>query len=414
VASRDHADGIARARALGAFVELYPPGPGIPVAVKDTIDIAGQTVRSGTAGLGLRTPTRDAECWTRLRETGHVALGRTRVPELTWSVRTPGCANPWHPGRDAGGSSGGSAVAVATGAAPVALGTDTGGSIRIPAALCGVAGLRPTHGAVPLAGVTPMAPSMDTVGPIAATARECLRLFEILSGTRAGSIGPVAGLRVGLPAQLWVGKVDPEVARLVDAAAEALRAAGVKLVDVELPLARRLARGAGYTIMLAESARHWWSAYRDDPAGLTGRAAEMLRAGSLVGEAEYAEALARAAAVRGELDEVFDAVNALLLPTVPVTAAPTDADSVTVGGREEPIETAYYRLTALASVTGHPALTVPAGHSADGLPVGAQLVGPRGAEALLCALGETIEQAGQFRDRPRAGDKTGDAPERRR
>src|SRR5262245_33990478 len=142
---------------LGAFVETYG-GQGSPVAVKDLIDVRGQRVRNGTPGLGYHDATEDAACWAPLRAAGYFAMGRTTPPELAWSVRTPGCRNPWDPSRDAGGSSGGSAVAVATGAVPVALGTDTGGSIRIPAALCGVAGLRPTHGSIPMDGITPHTP----------------------------------------------------------------------------------------------------------------------------------------------------------------------------------------------------------------------------------------------------------------
>jgi Asp-tRNA(Asn)/Glu-tRNA(Gln) amidotransferase A subunit family amidase len=374
---------------LGAFVERYDDTGGIPVGVKDLIDVAGQTVRNGTPGLGHHVAIEDAEVWARLRAAGYVASGRTRVPELAWSVRTPGCRNPWDPSRDAGGSSGGSAVAVAAGISPVALGTDTGGSIRIPAALCGVAGLRPTHGTVSMRGITPLAPSMDTVGPIAPTARECLRIHRILGGA-VEPAPPVAGLRIGLPEDLWGDRIDPGVARLTEAAADTLRAAGAKIVRVELPVTRRRARGAGYTIMLAESARQWWAAYQERPDGLAGRAVELLRAGSEVSDADYREALDRAAAVRAEVDEVFGEVSALLLPTVPVTAAPSESDTVGIGGQATPIEDAYYRLTALASVTGHPALTVPSGLS-EGLPAGAQLVGPARQEALLCRLGEIIE-----------------------
>lgn len=381
---------------LGAFVELYPEArtdPGIPVAVKDNIDVAGQRVRSGTPGLGHRDATEDAPAWARLRERGYVAIGRTSVPELTWSVRTPGCRNPWNPQREAGGSSGGSAVAVAAGVVPIALGTDTGGSIRIPAALCGVAGLRPTHGSVPMPGVTQLAPSMDTLGTIAPTAADCLRVHEILTGKQSTAEQEPAGLRVGL----WLDRAQPEVRRLVEAAARALRDAGVEVVTVELPLAARYARRTGYTIMLAESARLWWAEYQRHPDGLGESTAALLRTGQEISTEEYELALARAAEVRAEVTGVLDTVSALLLPTVPVTAAALDANTVPLDGRDEPIEAAYYRLTALASVTGLPALTVPAGLAADGLPVGAQLVGAAYQEALLCRLGSVIEQGPQAR-----------------
>lgn len=391
-------------RELGAFVEKYP-GPGKPVAIKDLIDVAGQTVRNGTPGLGHHVASTDATAWARLRAAGRVAMGRTTVPELAWSCRTPGCANPWDPARDAGGSSGGSAVAVASGATPVALGTDTGGSIRIPAALCGVAGLRPTHGSVPMDGITPMAPSMDTVGPIALTARECLRIHGLLTGTSAET-RPIDGLRVGWPASLWGDKIDPEVRRLVEEAAETLRGADVEIVDAELPVTRRHARGTGYTIMLFESAQQWWSAYLKDPGGLAGRAIGQLRAGSEVSTSDYEQALKLAGEIRAEVGTTFETVDALLLPTVPVTAAPLDAGTVEVNGRAEDIETAYYRLTALAAVSGHPALSVPAGLTAAGLPAGAQIVGPRGQEGLVCSLGEAIEDGPAARELARARRRT--------
>ncbi|MTD56919.1 amidase [Amycolatopsis pithecellobii] len=371
----------------GAFVQTYPVR-GEPVGVKDLIDVEGQTVRNGTPGLGHRVAAQDATAWARMRAAGFGVACRTTVPELAWSGRTPGCGNPFDPTRDAGGSSGGSAVAVATGAVPVALGTDTGGSIRIPAALCGVAGLRPTHGSVPMDGITPVAPSMDTVGPIARTAAECLRIHGILAGESAG-IEPAGGLRAGWPSQLWGDRIDPEVLRLVENAV-----AGLEITDVELPLARRHARGTGYTIMLFESARQWWARYQEQPDGLAGRAIGQLRAGSQVSTSDYEQALALAGRIRAEVDAVFDTVDVLVLPTVPVTAAPLDADTVVVNGHPEEVETAYYRLTALASVSGHPALTVPAGRTAGGLPAGVQIIGPRGQEALVCSIGEAIHRTG--------------------
>jgi Asp-tRNA(Asn)/Glu-tRNA(Gln) amidotransferase A subunit family amidase len=393
-----------RAQDLGAFVETRA-GPGLPAAVKDLIEVAGQIVRNGTPGLGHRVAATDSDAWSRLRAAGYAAVARTSVPELAWSVRTPGCRNPWNPTRDAGGSSGGSAVAVAAGAVAVALGTDTGGSIRIPAALCGVAGLRPTQGTVGMRGITPLAPSMDTVGPIALTVRECLRIHGLLGGAVEPASGTLAGLRVGWPVSLWGDKIDPEVLRLVEESAETLRGADVHIVEIELPLARRHARGAGYTTMLFESTRHWWAAYERDRTGLAGRAVGLLEAGSRVSTSDYERAREQAAAIGAEVDHAFSEVQALLLPTVPVTAAPLDSATVELGGREEDIETAYYRLTAFAAVSGHPALSVPAGLTRQGLPAGAQVVGPRRQESLVCALGEAIENGPSARELARARGK---------
>ncbi|WP_222854235.1 amidase family protein [Fodinicola acaciae] len=376
---------------LGAFVEVVDGvGHGVPLAVKDLVDVAGQTVRNGTPGLGHRTATEDAEVFARLRESGYVAIGRTRVPELAWSTLTPGCRNPWDPARTPGGSSGGSAVAVATGVVTAAIGTDTGGSIRIPAALCGVAGLRPTHGVLPMRGITALSPSMDTVGPIALTAAECLRLYEIMGGA-VEPVSDVDGLRVGWPVDLWDGKAEPEVHRLVEDAADVLRAAGVEILEVSLPVARRFARGAAYATMLVESARLWWEASQQVPDGLGSHTTSLLRTGSQLSTSDFANARRQAADVRSEVDGVLGTVAALLLPTVPAVAAPSAAATIRLGDRDEAVESAYFRLTAMASTTGHPALSVPAGLTIDGLPVGAQLVGGRRQEARLCQLGTIIE-----------------------
>jgi acyl-CoA synthetase (AMP-forming)/AMP-acid ligase II len=387
---------------LGAFIETFPAALGTPIAVKDLIDISGQTVRSGTPGLGHREALQDSEVWARLRAAGYAAVGRTRVPELAWSVLTPGCRNPWDSRRTAGGSSGGSAVAVASGAVPVALGTDTGGSIRIPAALCGVAGLRPTWDTVSTRGITSLAPSMDTVGPIALTAAACLHLHTILGGSVRPVPDNVSGIRVGWPTDLWDGKVEPEVRRLIEEAAETLRAAGVEIIEVSLPVARRFARGAGYTTMLVESSQLWWERSQKDPDGLGPAVTELLRKGASLSTSDYETARTQAADVRAELDAVLDTVSALLLPTVPAVAALSDAPTIELGGRDEPTESAYFRLTALASVTGHPALSVPAGLSATGLPAGAQLIGQRHEEALLCLLGGVIENAPPARELARS------------
>jgi aspartyl-tRNA(Asn)/glutamyl-tRNA(Gln) amidotransferase subunit A len=415
----------ARSAGLGAFVAmadrassgrpdggLRGPLAGVPVAIKDVFDVAGQRVGNGTTGFGQRTTSADCDAWRRLAAAGAVLLGRTRLPELAWHVRTPGCVNPWSPGRDAGGSSGGSAVAVAAGTVRVALGTDTGGSIRIPAALCGVAGLRPTVGVVSGRGVTPLAPTMDTVGPIAATAAECLLVHRLLTARSPGPGGPArspagrpdgatavaghgpAGLRVGWPEGFWQDWVSPDVARGVAAAADALRQAGVDMVPVELPPLALAARTAAYVIILAESAGLWHAAATAaGPGEVSDRLAGLLAAGAALAAADYLRARRVAAAIGREVATLLarQRLAALLLPTVPVTAAPTSAESAETGGRAVPVEAAYVAMTGLASVTGLPALSVPCGLAGSGLPLGAQLVGAAHAEAVLCLLGGVIE-----------------------
>jgi acyl-CoA synthetase (AMP-forming)/AMP-acid ligase II len=327
---------MQRARELGAFTEVFPAGTGVPVAVKENVDVA------------------------RADFPGWYPVGRTRMPELALSLTTPGCFNPWGDDLHAGGSSGGSAVAVAVGAAKYALGTDTGGSIRVPAALCGVAGLRPTFGSVSMAGVTGLAPSLDTLGPIARTAQECLELHEMLGGT----VRPVREVtRIGIA----LGYCGDEVRRVLDEVVEGLP---FDKVDVTLPDVR----AATYSIMLAEAAELWWD-HRD---GLSQETVALLEQGrSQDGDRSAVEA------ARDAVDSVLESVDVILLPTVPVPAARVGTPN---------LASTYFRFTALASATGHPALSVAAGLS-SGLPVGAQLIGGRYDESVLCMVGSMIESA---------------------
>jgi acyl-CoA synthetase (AMP-forming)/AMP-acid ligase II/Asp-tRNA(Asn)/Glu-tRNA(Gln) amidotransferase A subunit family amidase len=347
-----------RAADLGAFVDVFPARDGIPVAVKDNIDVAGQITRNGTRRVGHRQATMHSAVWEHLEQAGCVPVARTTLPELAYSLTTPGCVNPWAPDRHAGGSSGGSAVAVAVGAVRYALGTDTGGSIRVPAALCGVAGLRPTYNALSTRGVTPLAPSLDTVGPIARTAADCLWMFEAMGGT----VLPVPdNLRVGVN----LSHCSPEVLSVLQAAVESLP---ISIVECEIPDVR----AAAATIMQTEARNLWWNRR----GGLSKRLVDILEPVTPVEDARK-----QAFAAREHMAAQFERVDAILLPMVPLPAAPLDAPS---------LESKYFRFTGLASVTGLPALSVPAGLS-DGLPVGIQLVGPAHSEATLCRLGGVIE-----------------------
>ncbi|RVX38789.1 aspartyl-tRNA(Asn)/glutamyl-tRNA(Gln) amidotransferase subunit A [Nonomuraea polychroma] len=411
----------AEADASGAFVALLPDraiaaarradaerrrglvrGPlhGVPVAVKDNIDVAGVATRNGTAGLGHRVPVRDAAVVRLLEEAGAVVIGKTRMHELAWGMMTPGCRNPRDLSRSAGGSSGGSAAAVASGIVEISLGTDTGGSIRNPAALCGVAGLRPTWGSLPMTGITPLAPTQDTVGPIARSAADCAAVFAVLTGalahrppetvTASPAPGPPAlpGRRVAMPDGLWRGRVGEGIADRMAAARGALLDAGAEVVEVDLPGVIAAAPAVTLVVMLAESAELW----ADAPGAASAELRATLQAGAEVRATDYVRARRVAAHLRDLVTASLRSAGAdlLLLPTVPVTAAPAGADTVEVSGRLEATGAAFARLTALASVTGLPALSVPAGTDATGLPVGAQLVGPPRTEMLLCAAGAVI------------------------
>lgn len=211
------------------------PGPleGLPLVVKDLVDVAGMPTRNGTPGGAWREPRASAAAWERLAAAGAVCVGKAATHEMGWGATTPAVAHPLDPERLTGGSSGGSAAAVCAGVVPAALGTDTSGSIGIPAALCGVVGLRPTHGSLPLAGVTPLAPRQDTVGLLTRDVALCLRLFGLLAARPLQPPVPdIHGLRIGVLEA--VGRIQPAVADQVERAVNTLAAAGAKPVRVRL------------------------------------------------------------------------------------------------------------------------------------------------------------------------------------
>lgn len=385
---------------------------GVPFGVKDNIDIRSCTTGMG-GPIGRSVADSDATAVARLRAAGALPVGHTIMHELAWGVTTPDCPNPWRAGYLAGGSSAGSAAAVAAGIVPFALGTDTGGSIRIPAALCGVTGLRPTHysathdaatnwrGDAPLLrGVAPLAPAMDTIGPIGLSAANCLTVHHILLGTAAAgglsvkadpeSAGAVR--RVGLLTG-WQGQVADEVEAVVEVAAAALTAAGTQVVPVTLE-SPGLTSALAFVVMLIESARLYGVKANQygmaDPAIIG-----LLEHGGRIDQDRDLHPLTRtlchairARTLRTLVDEGLDAI---LGPVTAVSAVHRGDRVIAAGVRTVPVVDALSRYTALASVTGLPALSLPAG-LAHGLPVGVQLLGHPNGEDALAHVAIPIEQ----------------------
>lgn len=395
---------LSRAAGSDAFVALTPElafaqarvadeelrrghvrGPlhGLPLAVKDVIDVAGVPTRLGSPGAGHRLPEEDAAVVRAAVRGGAVVIGKTATHELAFGMTTPSVGNPFDAERTAGGSSGGSAAAVGAGVCSVALGTDTNGSIRCPAALCGVVGLKPTFGRVSREGVAPLAWSQDTVGSLAATVADCAALHAALVGRLERHDGP---LRVGVDRALCESADEP-VADAVLAAVEALADLGVRVVEISLPRPA-LAGAASYVTIMSEAARAWGA--HADETGPEVRAA--LRAGRGISADGYLRAAQVRTLVRRRLRDALFGLDAAVLPTVPVTAALRTDASVAVRGRTRPVEAAHAQLTALASLTGFPALSVPCGLDAAGLPIGLQLVGPPDGEAALLRVGEAVER----------------------
>ncbi|MCK6507169.1 Asp-tRNA(Asn)/Glu-tRNA(Gln) amidotransferase subunit GatA [Myxococcota bacterium] len=420
--ARRQADQVDQRRARGEPLPLA----GVPVALKDNLADRGQPL--GCASLALRglRAERTATAVARLQQAGAVIIGRTNMDELAMGSSTETSAyhttlNPWDPDRVPGGSSGGAAAAVAAGAVPLALGSDTGGSIRQPAALCGVVGLRPTWGRVSRHGLVGLAGSMDAVGPLAHTVRDAALCLAVIAG--ADPLDPdaadapvpdyvaalrqdLAGRSVGLLLDGMGRGVEPAVKARVNAGLAALEARGVKLRPVSAPAVQHAV--AAYQLLAAAEAAALWLGEVPDPcpeamaalrragvAALGDEARRRLLLGSFLrGEARGRALLDRARAARArvaaELATLLEQVDALATPTSPTVAFRFGERS------EDPVAMVLAdRLTTPAALAGLPALSVPVGMAelgmGDRMPSGLQLVGRPFEEGLLLAMGAAVE-----------------------
>jgi aspartyl-tRNA(Asn)/glutamyl-tRNA(Gln) amidotransferase subunit A len=370
------------------------PLAGMPFCVKDIVDVAGMPTTAGGADW-VRHPDEDATVVARVRAAGAVVLGKGNTNEFACGIdgRNPhkgDCRNPWDPARLSGGSSSGPAAAVATGMAEGAVGSDTSGSIRVPAALCGVVGIRPTRGLVPAAGIVPLAWTLDAIGPLAPDVAGAALLLDVLAG-RPPAPAPVAevgGLRLGLATSLMALAEEPVAAALASAA-DGLRAAGAEVVDRAIPDLDR-ATGIHRIVQAAEvAAAHapWFERQRD-------RYAPEVRARIEAGYGLRAETYLRAQRHRRVFTRAFaaamDGLDAILAPASPVLAPPLEAEEVTVRGERVPVRAALLSCAAPLSQLDCPMVAVPAGVR-EGLPVGLQLIGRPRSEALLLRVAAAVE-----------------------
>ncbi len=361
---------------------------GIPFAVKDLIDTANLPTEYGSAAFAGRMARWDATVVARIRAAGGILVGKTATHEIASGVSTPRVRNPWDTSKMTSGSSGGSAAALAARQVPMALGTDTGGSLRLPAAFCGVTSIRPTFGLVPRSGAMLLASSFDTVGPMARSARDCWLLLQVLIHRAPAEPVSIAVepslLRVGLATDAM-----PEQR----AVAETLRGLGAEVIDVELP-SLTVTQAAGAVLALAEgAARFRKHVIRFAPIGEDILA--LLEAGLAIPVADFLHAGRVRAAIRRDYAELLAQVDAILLPTSPVPELPhgvTEVDGV-------PLISLLTPFTLPASVTGLPAIAFPCGFTASGMPVGAQLMGPANTESLLAAIVDAYQQATDWHTR---------------
>ncbi|MEU8921922.1 amidase [Kitasatospora sp. NPDC048545] len=394
----------AREAAREAEREIARSGPrgplhGVPVALKDLIDVAGLPTGAGSrVREGHRADT-DATVTARLAAAGAVLVGKTHTHEFAYGLITPRTRNAWDRDRIAGGSSGGSAAAVAAGAATFALGTDTGGSIRVPAALNGVVGLKPTYGLVPRHGVTPLSWSLDHVGPLTRTAEDAALVLAALAGhdprdpasldVPAADYRPhpdtdLTGLRVGVPRTYYFDRVTEPVEAAVRQAVDHLAALGARLVPVDIPLTRYI-RAAHWGLMVPEATVYHESALRSAPERYGDDVRVLLEAGALMGATDHLRAQRARTLMRQEWAGLWERVDVIAAPAVPMTAVPAGQESIGwPDGTTESVSDAYVRLSAPANITGAPALSLPVGHDPAGLPIGMQLLArPLGERTLL-------------------------------
>jgi aspartyl-tRNA(Asn)/glutamyl-tRNA(Gln) amidotransferase subunit A len=379
---------LARGENLG-------PLHGVPLAVKDLFDVAGWETTGCCRAYRGRIVARDADAVGRLRRAGAVIVGKTNQHELAAGATNlvSACgptANPWDPTRITGGSSGGSGAAVAAGVVSLALGTDTGGSIRIPASLCGVTGVKTSHGRLSLDGVMPLAPSLDTVGPLAATAEDAALADAVLAGEGPGIAVVPDGVTVGELGTEYVAFLHPEVQGLVTSAVAVLRDLGARTVAVlgapfDPELWARLA--------WAEFARHHGELL-EQPDSVLPPTRELLERGARVGDRKLTEARQRADAVRQGFDRALSGADVLVAAATPFAAPVAGRDEVDVGGGTLSLRAgAVSLLTRTVSLAGLPAVVVPVGWTSDGLPVGMQLIGRHGSDALLLGVAERFQAA---------------------
>jgi indoleacetamide hydrolase len=414
---RDRALASARkADALAARKSFAGALHGVPIVVKDNIHVAGVPNSAGTPALKAFVPTRNAPVAEKLIRAGAIVLGKTNMHELAFGITSNNAAfgparNAYDPSRIAGGSSGGTGNAIAARMAAAGLGSDTGGSVRIPAALNGISGLRPTLGRYSQEGITPIAHTRDTAGPMAREVADLVLLDTIITGAR-DKVAPASlrGLRVGVPRAVFWKNLDPETERLATAALDRLRSAGAEVVEVDMPGLAELNGKVSFPVALYEAnvdLTRYLKRYRIplDIKGLAERIASPdvkgLFASAIVPGAKdaipekvYRDALATRPALQRLYAETFKThgIAALVFPTTPLPAAPVGDDQTTkLNGADVPTFFTFIQNTDPGSNAGIPGLTVPIGRTAAGLPVGLELDGPAGSDRRLLGIGLALE-----------------------
>ena len=360
------------------------PLHGVPVSIKDLLDVRGVPTTAASRVREGYVAAQDAPTVAHLRRAGAVFIGKTNLHEFAFGTTNEDSAfgparNPHDPTRSPGGSSGGSAVSVAAGMALATIGTDTGGSIRIPAAACGIVGLKPSLGEVSIDGVVPLSRTFDHVGPLAQSVTDaCLVYHALLGDAEAGPPAPMPlhGLRLAVPRKYFCDLLDDEVRARFEEALDRLRSDGARIDEIEIAHAPDIAT-VYLHIVLGDAAAYHAATLETMPERYTPAVRIRLEMGRYILAEDYVRALAGRERLRREVDAALAQHEALILPALPIPAPTIGAAMVAVGATSEPVRNLMLRLTQPFNVTGHPAIAMPSGRTAGGLPCSVQLVGRR-------------------------------------
>jgi aspartyl-tRNA(Asn)/glutamyl-tRNA(Gln) amidotransferase subunit A len=388
------------------------PLHGIPISLKDLFYTTGIRTTAGSKVLRNFVPVENAVVVDRLLSAGAILLGKTNLHEFAFGATNVNphygpVRNPWDPARISGGSSGGSAAAVVAALSLASVGTDTGGSIRIPSAACGCVGLKPTYGRVPLDGVVPLATSLDHVGPLTRCVVDAALLLEVLAGSASHQPGPTAlpplptlrqlrkgirGLRIGIPTRFFYDHIQISVRQAVKRAIEDLEQLGASVRDVILTGMDETAVLAGEITAGEALAYHsnWLDKRSRDYGSDVRSRLESARSQSSL---TYLKALERRRLYKERFMRVLEDVEVLVSPTIPIVAPLIEDQNIFIGSDQEDIRLALLRLTRPGNLSGLPSISVPCGFSSDGLPIGLQIMGREFDEARVLHAAYAYEQA---------------------